>query len=184
MLEHREDRLSLFSYSYLFMKWSIFTYHVQTKEGVIVYNTLNKGVIFLEKDKYDSLFSDDKNTHLVKKLKKQEFLIDDNFDEKARFMNALLKEWNYSNFLGLHILTTTGCNFKCPYCYQSGIQPDNLTQAKMDKAIHFIEEYIQNNGIKECRVEITGGEPTTNWKIVEKLLPNLKYIFKKYHVKY
>ena len=166
------------------MKWSIFTYHVKGKNGVVVYNTLNNGVVYLENEKYDNLFNSQNNKKIIKELRKREFILEDNINEKEKFMEVLLNDWNNANFLGLHILTTTGCNFKCPYCYQCGIKADVLTEEKMHKELSFLDEYIKKHHIKECRVEITGGEPTTNWKIVEKLLPNLKRIFKKNHVKY
>ena len=163
------------------MKWSIFTYHVKGNNGFIIYNTLNHGVVYIEKDKYYNIF---KNKRLVKKLKKQEFIVNKSINEKEQFKQALMNEYNNSKFLGLHILTTTGCNFKCPYCYQCGIIPEFLTDEKMTNLLDFLEEYISDNQINECRVEITGGEPTLNWMMVEKLLPRLKDLFKKHHIKY
>lgn len=44
----------------------------------------------------------------------------------------------------------------------------------MRKEIEFLENYIKKNHIKETRVEITGGEPTINWQIVEKIITRIK----------
>ncbi len=166
-------------------KWSMFTYHVSTKKGVIISNTLNHGVIFLDEKTYNNVLKDKNNyQNEIKELLEQEFIVPEKTDEKKLFIESLLKEWNECGFLDLHILTTTGCNFKCPYCYQCGINVETLTEEKMQKAIKFLENYIKKNNIKETRVEITGGEPTVNWKIVEKLLPALDKLFNKYGVKY
>ena len=165
------------------LKWSMFTFHVKNDKEVIIYNYLNHGVVSLERDIYDNIF-DKKNEKVVKSLIKQEYLLDEKIDEKEKFMNALMDEWNNSQFLDLHILTTTGCNFKCPYCYQCGIKATALNEEKLDKEMTFLDKYIKDNNIHECRIEVTGGEPTTNWKIVEKMLPRLKKIFRENKVKF
>ncbi len=164
------------------MKWSTFTFHVKSKDNFIVYNTLNKGVVKLNKEKYDLKSLKDKKT--INYLKKNEYIFDDDYDEKNNYINSFMKEWNNSDFLGLHILTTTGCNFKCPYCYQSGIDSDILTKEKSELVLNFINEYIINNKIKETNIEITGGEPTINWDVVTYFLPKLIKIFKQNKVTY
>lgn len=166
-------------------KWSMFTYHVKTKNGVIITNTLNHGVVYLDNKTYKNILKDEQSyKQEINNLVSEEFLLPENVDEKKVFMDALLQEWNECGFLDLHILTTTGCNFKCPYCYQCGIQAEFLTEEKMQKELDFLDTYIKNNHIKESRIEITGGEPTINWQIVEKLLPKIAELFKKYNVKY
>lgn len=166
------------------MKWSMFTYHIKTKDGYIIYNFLNKGVIFINNKEYENILSNDKNNKNVKKLINQEFLIDNNINEKEMFMKSLMDEWENSNFLSLHILATTGCNFKCPYCYQNGIDSYNLNEDNLEKELLFLDDYISKNNISTCRVEITGGEATINWKIVEKTLIGLKRLFRKHKVKF
>mgnify|MGYP004565099305 FL=1 len=166
-------------------KWSMFTYHVKSKEGIIIYNFINHGAVLLEDSIYKSILCNQNDYKAErKKLIKQEFIVPIEADEKELFMNSLLKEWNNCGFLGLHILTTTGCNFKCPYCYQCGIKANHLKEENLNKEIEFLDKYIKDNNIHECRIEITGGEPTINWGIVEKMLPSLKKIFKKNKVKY
>ena len=57
------------------MKWSIFTYHVKGNNGVVIYNTLNNGVIYLENEKYDNLFTNQNNKKIIKELRKREFIL-------------------------------------------------------------------------------------------------------------
>ena len=127
-------------------KWSMFTFHVNTENGVIINNTLNHGVIFLDRKTYNNVLQDRKDYQKeLKELLEQEFIVPENTDEKSLFIESLLKEWNECGFLDLHILTTTGCNFKCPYCYQCGISAEYLTEEKMRKEIEFLENYIKKN---------------------------------------
>lgn len=166
------------------MKWSIFNFSVELENKVIIYNTINGGVISLEKDIYKNINNKKNPQKIINYLKQKEFIVKNSIDEKEQFMKSLLKEWNKNEFLGLHILTTTGCNFKCPYCYQSGIEANLLNEKKLNKIIKFLKNYIIENKIKEASLEITGGEPTTNWSIVEKLLKKINKIFKDNNIKY
>jgi uncharacterized protein len=166
------------------MKWSIFTFPVEIGDKIIVYNTFNGEVILLERNIYRDILKNNVSTKIINHLRKSEFIVDDSMNEKKKFMELMIKEWNDCGFLGLHILTTTGCNFRCPYCYQSGIDASVLTNEKLDQILEYIEKYVIDNAIKESTLEITGGEPTTNWQVVEKLLKGIDRIFVKYNVKY
>lgn len=167
------------------MKWSIFTFVVKNEDNVVIYNTLTGEVVSLKTKIYNNILDDDCSFVEIKEyLKKAEIIIDKDINEKEKFMNAITDEWNNCGFLSLHILTTTGCNFRCPYCYQSGIDINSLTNEKVKTILLYIENYISKNKIKESSVEITGGEPTTNWGVVQDLLEGLDKIFKKNKIRY
>ena len=167
------------------MKWSIFTFVVKNEDNVVIYNTLTGEVVSLKTKIYNNILDDDCSFVEIKEyLKKAEIIIDKDINEKEKFMNAITDEWNNCGFLSLHILTTTGCNFRCPYCYQSGIDINSLTNEKVKTILLYIENYISKNKIKESSVEITGGEPTTNWGVVQDLLEGLDKIFKKNKINY
>ncbi len=169
------------------MKWSMFIYKVFKNNKILLYNTLNHAIVILNNDELKKI-NNDLPTTLINKvtnnLIQMEFLIDKNINEKKKFISLLLKEWNNSRFLGLHFLATTGCNFKCPYCYQLGIHNSSLNKKNIEKIIDYIEDYIVKNKIKESTVEITGGEPTTNWPNVKILLKKINKVFKQNKVKY
>ena len=42
-------------------KWSMFTFHVNTENWVIINNTLNHGVIFLDRKTYNNVLQDRKD---------------------------------------------------------------------------------------------------------------------------
>lgn len=163
------------------MKWSSFIFKVPVGDEYIIYNTLNAGLIVINKDKYSSLsLSHDEMSHLVE----NEYIYPDDYDELSAYKSAFLKDWDNSHFLKIHVLVTTRCNFRCPYCYQAGIDGNTLSESVMDTMLVFLEKYIVQNSIDECDIEITGGEPTTNFDMVKLLLGRLDSIFQKYSVKY
>ncbi len=166
------------------MKWSKFIFKTENEKEVILYNTLNGAVIKLDKDLYSKMLNNDKENHYIKKLIENEMLIDINFDENEAFISSFFQEWNNCGFLDLHIVLTTGCNFRCPYCYQEGIRPEIMSKEKADEILKFLRQYIKINNIKECAFEITGGEPTTNWSLAEYLTTKLANIFKENSVMY
>ncbi|MFA5602369.1 MAG: radical SAM protein [Bacilli bacterium] len=169
------------------MKWSIFIYKLCKGNKTLLYNTLNHAIVIFDNNKLQKVsqkLPNADNSKIIKDLKSMEFLIDENVNEEEMFLSSLLNEWNDCGFLGLHILTTTACNFKCPYCYQSGISPSLLDNEKIKKVIDYIEKYVVKNKIKESNIEITGGEPTTNWDNVEFFLNSIDKIFKKNKIKY
>lgn len=79
--------------------------------------------------------------------------------------------------LGISILTTTGCNARCYYCYEKGIAIGNLNQTTANKIIDFIKKRYND---KEIHLAWFGGEPLLNNKIIdyicdELIKSNIKY---------
>ncbi len=166
------------------MKWNKFALKVPCGDEYILYNTLNGSIVKLKKSIFNSLLIVNGDKKIIKNLKALEFILPSSFDEDKRFMKSLLKEWNDCGFLTVHFVATTGCNFKCPYCYQSGIKAQAMTKEKVDDIIDFLNRYIVTNKIKESTLEITGGEPTINWELVKYFLNKVDMMYKKNNVLY
>lgn len=98
----------------------------------------------------------------------EEFLIQDDVNEKALFLKSLVEEWEKYDSLVIHFLPTTGCNFKCIYCYQDGIdRACKMTLNDVKTIDNYLREYLRlNPQIKYLMITLHGGEPTYNWKIV------------------
>lgn len=76
----------------------------------------------------------------------------------------------------IKVVVSTGCNFRCEYCLVYKNQK-KIPQSKMniEMANKVIDLY--NEKIKDGVVLFTGGEPLTNWPIVEYFLDNVKAKF-------
>lgn len=147
-------------------KLSVFNIYTNSEnEELIIYNTLTSGVLKLEK-KFVSLLNDfinkqeenEKNEELIKELKKGGMLLDDCIDE----MGSLEYIRNAKKFgdrdLSLTIATTSNCNFRCPYCYEEGINHIDMNLEVQDMILDFIDKRNPNT----LGVTWYGGEPLLN----------------------
>lgn len=172
------------------MKWTSFMYCVENKKNneVILFNTLNKSVIALEDNIYSILQNNPNASEFVdirNELINQEFLIDDNLDEKENFIKSLDKEWNNHDAFAMHFLPTTNCNFRCSYCYQDGIERTYSMSIKdIDLISRYIDKYFEvNPQIKYFVLTLHGGEPTLGWGVVPYALESFKKICDKNNIK-
>lgn len=81
--------------------------------------------------------------------------------------------------VGLTIATTTGCNFKCPYCYEEGVKSINMSQDVEDAIVKYIETVK-----KPIDITWYGGEPLINWATIQRLTQKISEIKPKEMVKY
>lgn len=76
----------------------------------------------------------------------------------------------------IKVIVSTACNFRCEYCLvyknRKNIKPRLMDEEMADKIIDFY-----NKKIKDGVIVFTGGEPLTNWKIVNYFLDNVKAKF-------
>lgn len=173
------------------MKWSMFIFKVEADGKVLLYNTFNYAVVLFEQDVFNKIDAMVNNGLLdeseeVKALIEQEFLISKIIDEKEQFMQILKAEHDDDSRMCLQILTTTGCNFKCPYCYQEGICREERISLETIRMLEvFLEKYIsKNNKIKKIFLILHGGEPTTNWKHVPEIFEMIHRICEKFTLDY
>lgn len=169
------------------MKFTNFMLSYENSKSILLANTLNEAIVILDKIVFDkiarNLNSLDDSDTTVQQLVEAEFLIPNEIDERTNYISALLSEWNAEKNLCLHILPTTACNFKCVYCYQSGInRTSSLDFNKVNKIIQFLTKYIGNKKIDNAIVVLHGGEPTINWKVVPTLLQKLDDLFQKNNI--
>lgn len=171
------------------MKWSIFVVKVFDKGSVLLFNTRNSAIAILEKDEYKEINEClDKGKKIPKdfqELINNSFLIERDTDEKKSFLRELNDCLRDNKHFTVHILPTTGCNFNCPYCYQSGIERDLFINDEiLERILKYIKGYLKGKDIEEATLVIHGGEPTVNWKPVTSLLPKIDKVFKDYGIKY
>lgn len=161
----------------------MFIFKVVANGQVLLYNTFNYAIALLDEEVYKKIERMVKSCALdesedVKGLIEQEFLIPKEIDEQDYFMQILKAEHDDDTRMCLQILTTTGCNFKCPYCYQEGICREERISLKTIRTLEtFLKKYIsEHNKIKKIFLILHGGEPTTNWKYVPEIFAMINRI--------
>lgn len=147
----------------------IIAYDAQKMYG---YNTLNGKLVSIPLENKNRLtkvldnpdsFLDDP---IFNKLKDMSFILPDSIDVyqlvEERFNNLYIKE----AYLGLTIMPTELCNFRCVYCYEDHIKPA-MPKAIQKALVKFVEKNIDQ--YKGLWIEWFGGEPLLAMDAVEYL---------------
>lgn len=117
------------------------------------------------------------STKLTKFLHEQELLVNEiEVDQSLTKAKQLL-----GNGLLLTILPTEGCNFRCPYCYETHT-PTIMPKTILSKIHQYIQE--QAPKFKTVRISWFGGEPTLCKDIVLETSSLVQSLQKKYHFTY
>lgn len=80
-----------------------------------------------------------------------------NADRTAGICNEKVKHFR--------IWTTSGCNARCYYCFEKGMQTINMSTSTADALVCYIDKLLNNNDILE--IEWFGGEPLLNTAIID-----------------
>ena len=99
---------------------------------------------------------DENNESVYKFLMDKGFLVDEEIDEDAVEREEIERAKNNDGKLGLIIMPTDDCNFRCPYCYEDH-EKRYMSKEYLDKIAKFVDKNIHKyEGLK---VEWFGGEP-------------------------
>ena len=159
------------------MKKSAFTIEIPTDNGMLLFNTLNTGLVHLDEHEKISYFSLVENTHeptaegisLITQLSNLGYLVKDDVDE---FSDLVEKYWafrNTSSYIRAVIAPTTLCNLRCSYCYEQGTHRSNMSMDTCTRIIDQLCNKIMKDGVKHLSLIWYGGEPLVNWEILEYL---------------
>ena len=136
-------------------------------DGKLLFNTLTGELILLENGESEDSF----RSELVKKR----FLVPQDFDENAYF-DAFLKTASLLNTfkrkdLSFTVLTTTACNARCYYCYESGAEKMTMSE----KTARDVSEHIASlTGDLAAEIEWFGGEPLINTRAIDAICEGLR----------
>ena len=76
--------------------------------------------------------------------------------------------------LVFRVLTTTGCNASCPYCYERGVAVQNMDDETAEAVARFISVAFENRGTQEpVSIEWFGGEPLLNKRAISRICDSL-----------
>lgn len=176
------------------MKWSMFIMKTELNNSSILYNTINDGMVEIPKLELENINRFLSNVEKLNEVYKKDwnalvagdFIIDSDVDEKKDYLERLKADYLQMDQMPLMIITTTSCNFNCPYCYEDGIERSHsFSLEKCEKLLEYLENYLlANSKIKRVLISFYGGEPTLNFKAIKYLLPKLKQMFYNNKIEY
>lgn len=163
---------------WIFSKFNII---IPYDNSVLIYNSLSKcfvktplsfaNIIKRNSIEYKDLLSEDFDI-----LTNNGFLIPEQTDELKTYIeiNDLVRTINSSEkgVKRYNILTTTGCNIRCFYCFEGEIEPISMT---CDTAEHVAEYIIRTrDSNSETNLRWFGGEPLVNNKVIDIITQKLR----------
>lgn len=124
----------------------------QRENKVILFNPYNLKKVFTSEEELD-----EKQDEFIKELSKK----------------PIIPKPVLSN---IKVIVSTACNFRCEYCLvyknRKNVAPKLMGKEMADRIIE-----VYNEKIKDGVIVFTGGEPLTNWKIVNYFLDHVKAKF-------
>ena len=149
--------------------YRLMTYVVQqpVADGLLLYNTLTCSMVLLTSDEAANITA---QLELIDRW----FLVPQEHDDQKlcrqiRQMAALLKPAAKA-VTGYTILTTTGCNARCFYCYEKGTKPVTMTAETASKVVRYI---VDHRGNEKVMILWFGGEPLVNVKVIDQICSEL-----------
>lgn len=150
--------------------YRLMTYVIQCPvcDGVLLYHTLTCCMVLL---------TNEEATHLSaqQELIDNWFLVPEGHNdrklcEQIRKTAQLFKP-SAKTITGYTILTTTGCNARCFYCYEKGTTPVTMTPETAIKVANYI---IAHRGEDKVKISWFGGEPLYNVNVIDQICSELK----------
>ena len=150
--------------------YRLMTYVVQqpVNDGMLLYNTLTCSLVLLTPDEAADIT-------MQQELIGRWFLVPQAHDDQKlcrqiRQMVALLKPAAKA-ITGYTILTTTGCNARCFYCFEKGTKPVTMTAETADKVARYI---VTHRDDEKVQIRWFGGEPLVNVKVIDQICTELR----------
>lgn len=138
----------------------------------------------MTEDEYYHFDNDSLDGEITKKLIKDGFYVNDNFEELKQIENDRKDGINDSRKRVIRIYTTTFCNAHCEYCFENGIQMQRMDINTASAFIYYLEnELIKTPDTSEIVICWFGGEPLLNTEIISYLTPIILGVCDKYDCK-
>ena len=170
-------------------KFNFFTPFVGDESKIIAYNASSNGGALMSLESYNQYLEfverdvpiEDEN--LLQSLTKGLFLLEDDFDELEVLSLRLKKDRFNNRSMGLTIVPTSDCNFRCVYCYEKDvISPVYMSDEEQERILRYIENNMRY--LNFFSITWYGGEPMLAFNIIEKMSQRIMELAKKYDVNY
>lgn len=153
----------------------------------VLFSTLSKSVVKIDENTYHTIRNEDWEGICSTDfdcLKNMGFIVESLDDEKKSFVDNASSKSRDGKHFNLHLLATTGCNFRCSYCFQDGVEPKSFKLGETDSLLAPIEKYLSEHGIETLSLVLYGGEPTLNWHFTKEFTNSLALILNNNGIKY
>ena len=154
-------------------KFSKYNHLVEYSDDYIVFNTLTLSLILLENKYIRSVQENDIVTFLnqfnedeINSLYENGIIVDKDCDEFKIIKDSYWYNKYKDDTLHVSIMTTLGCNFSCPYCFETR-RNVRLTPVIEKAIINFIKEQAEDK--KNIHIDWYGGEPLLNTESIERI---------------
>lgn len=161
-------------------KFSKYNHKINLNDDLYLFNALSGGFCKVNEASKKILGDID----VLESTESLKFLSKDIIDELKRggfLIGKEINEFNYiktihnisrfsgENSLGLTLLPTMGCNFRCTYCFEKDKEyPNNkMTEEVMDAIVKLIDSRLREGG--NLVISWFGGEPLLEFNIIRKL---------------
>ena len=95
-----------------------------------------------------------------------QILLDDSFCELSELESRFSFGKNNDECFSLTVITSLGCNFDCPYCYELKA-PQVLSKQVADEIIEIISKKVEE--VSKIQIHWLGGEPLIGLRQIEYL---------------
>lgn len=144
-------------------------------DGLLLHNAVTGQLTLLNKDETLCLESlPAVRTDVMNDLIENHFLvpIDYNEAQTVQTLRSLLKRFvEHDTIESYTILTTTNCNARCFYCYESNLPRINMDEVTADKLVNYM---VDNAGKKTLKLHWFGGEPLVCSNRIDQICTALK----------
>lgn len=166
------------------MKSSIYNLIIETQNPneKILFNSFTTGMMKINKNDANLLTQNKinklaKNQKLFAKLKENDYIIEDEIDERYILKHIYeLDKYNSDTFT-ITIAPTMSCNLACSYCFECGYKPEQnklMNEETQNNILKYVESIAKT--ISGINIVWFGGEPLMGIKVIEKMVPKLRKI--------
>ena len=140
----------------------------EVEEGVLLYHTLTCALALVTHEEA-------RNLTAVEGLADHWFLVPAGHNDKKFCklvkMGARMMQQRKQGIRKYTVVTTTGCNARCAYCFEKGTKPVHMTAETAEKVARYI---ISHHGdYEKVQVDWFGGEPLVNSKVMDSICTRL-----------
>jgi len=152
------------------MKKSRFNMFIKWKGGHIIYNILNRSMLWVDKEAMEAIKNESFGCipeEELEKLKRNGVVVEDGSDELQLAKSIYWASKFQGATLSITLLTTYECNMQCIYCYQGKAKPSlTMTREKANDVCEWLVKLLKEGNFKGLGLIFYGGEPLLNLPVI------------------